>query len=163
METHLRQICGLEQQLRQQQGLRDVDFPSLSPPPAPAPPCADLDLHYLALRGGSSLSHGELSVTPDFHTPKSPQPAPHFNPIGHLQGFRLLVNAAFNSVQLLSCVRLFVTPWTTVCQASLSFTVSQSLLRLMSFESVMPSNHLILLLSPSPPAFNLSHYQGLKN
>ena len=156
METHLRQICGLEQQLRQQQGLRDVDFPSLSPPPAPAPPCADLDLHYLALRGGSSLSHGELSVTPDFHTPKSPQPAPHFNPIGHLQGFRLLVNAAFNSVQLLSCVRLFVTPWTTVCQASLSFTVSQSLLRLMSFESVMPSNHLILLLSPSSPAFSLS-------
>ncbi|KAI4567085.1 hypothetical protein MJG53_021050 [Ovis ammon polii x Ovis aries] len=65
VETHLRQICGLEQQLRQQQGLRDVDFPSLSPPPAPAPPCADLDLHYLALRGGSSLSHaGWPGATP---------------------------------------------------------------------------------------------------
>ncbi|VCX42827.1 unnamed protein product [Gulo gulo] len=57
VETHLRQICGLEQQLRQQQGLRDAAFSSPSPPPASAPPCADLDLHYLALRGGSGLSH----------------------------------------------------------------------------------------------------------
>ena len=47
-------------------------------------------------------------------------------------------------VQLLSCVRLFATPWMTACQASLSFTVSWSLLRLISVESVMPSNHLIL-------------------
>ena len=54
-------------------------------------------------------------------------------------------------VQSLSCVRLFATPWTTVCQASLSFTISWSLLKLMSIESVMPSNHLILcrLLLPS--------------
>uniref|UniRef100_A0A8C0M9X4 TBK1 binding protein 1 n=1 Tax=Canis lupus familiaris TaxID=9615 RepID=A0A8C0M9X4_CANLF len=58
VETHLRQICGLEQQLRQQQSLRDAAFPSPSPPPTPGPPCADLDLHYLALRGGSGLSHG---------------------------------------------------------------------------------------------------------
>eukprot|EP00071_Canis_lupus_P022125 XP_013972091.1 TANK-binding kinase 1-binding protein 1 [Canis lupus familiaris] len=57
VETHLRQICGLEQQLRQQQSLRDAAFPSPSPPPTPGPPCADLDLHYLALRGGSGLSH----------------------------------------------------------------------------------------------------------
>ena len=48
------------------------------------------------------------------------------------------------AVRLLSRVRLFATPWTTVCQASLSFTVSQSLLKLMSIESVIPSNHLIL-------------------
>ena len=47
-------------------------------------------------------------------------------------------------VQSLSCVRLFVTPWTAGHQASLFFTISQSLLRLMSIESVMPSNHLIL-------------------
>ena len=47
-------------------------------------------------------------------------------------------------VQLLSHVWLFVTPWTTGCQASLSFTISQSLLKLMSIESVMPSYHLIL-------------------
>ena len=55
--------------------------------------------------------------------------------------------------QLISCVRLFATPWTAAHQASLSFTISQSLLRLMSVESVMPSNHLILcrplLLLPS--------------
>ena len=56
-------------------------------------------------------------------------------------------------VQLLSCVQLFVTPWTAAHQASLSFTISRRLLKLMSIESVMPSNHLILccpfLLLPS--------------
>ena len=56
-------------------------------------------------------------------------------------------------VQLLSCVSLFVTPWTAAHQASLSFIISQSLLKLMSIESVMPSNHLFLhhplLLLPS--------------
>ena len=49
-----------------------------------------------------------------------------------------------SSVQLLSRVRLFVTPWTVARQASLSMANSRSLLRLMSVESVMPSNHLIL-------------------
>ena len=48
------------------------------------------------------------------------------------------------SVQSLSHVRLFATPWTAACQASLSITNSQSLLKLMSIELVMPSNHLIL-------------------
>ena len=47
-------------------------------------------------------------------------------------------------VQSLSLVCLFVTPWTAACQASLSFTISQSLLKLMSIELVMPFNHLIL-------------------
>ena len=59
----------------------------------------------------------------------------------------------FSSVQSLSCVQLFVTPWTEALQASLSITNSQSLLKLMSIDSVMPSNHLILchplLLLPS--------------
>ena len=59
----------------------------------------------------------------------------------------------FNSVQLLSHVRLFATPWTAADQASLSITNSRSLLKCMSVESVMPSNHLILchplLLPPS--------------
>ena len=57
------------------------------------------------------------------------------------------------SVQSLSCVQLSVTPWTAACQASLSITNSQSSLKLMSIELVMPSNHLILccplLLLPS--------------
>ena len=48
------------------------------------------------------------------------------------------------SVQLLSRVHLFATPWTAACQASLSITISQSSLRLTSIESVMPSSHLIL-------------------
>ena len=51
-------------------------------------------------------------------------------------------------VQSPSCVRLFVTPWTATQQDSLSFTISPSLLKLLSIESVMPSNHLILS-SPS--------------
>ena len=59
----------------------------------------------------------------------------------------------FSSVQSLSHVRLFVTPWTATQQASLSITNSQSLLKLMSIKLVMPSNHLILccplLLLPS--------------
>ena len=50
----------------------------------------------------------------------------------------------FSSVQSLSHVRIFATPWTAACQASLSITNSLSSLRLMSIESVMPSNHLIL-------------------
>ena len=66
----------------------------------------------------------------------------------------------FSSVQSLSHVQLFVTPWTVARQASLSITNSQSPPKLMSIESVMPSNHLILS-SPSPPAFNLSQHQGL--
>ena len=59
----------------------------------------------------------------------------------------------FSSVQSLSCIWLFVTPWTEARQASLSITNSQILLKLMSIELVMPSNHLVLcrplLLSPS--------------
>ena len=59
----------------------------------------------------------------------------------------------FSSVQSLCRVRLFATPWTAARQASLSITNSHSLLKLMSIESVMPSNHLILcrplLLLPS--------------
>ena len=66
-------------------------------------------------------------------------------------------------VQLLSCVRLFVTPWTAARQPSLSIINFHSLLKLMSIELVMLSNHLILcrplLLLPS--IFNLSQQQGL--
>ena len=78
-------------------------------------------------------------------------------------------------VQSLSHVLLFVTSWTASCQASLFFTISQSLHKLMSIESVMPSKHLILchpfLLLPSifpsirvfsnESALNLSQHQGL--
>ena len=65
-----------------------------------------------------------------------------------------------SSVQLLSHVRLFVTPWTAAHQASLSIINSQSSLRLTSIESVMPSSHLILcrpllLLPPIPPSIRV--------
>ena len=52
--------------------------------------------------------------------------------------------AQFSSVQSLSCVRLFATPWIAACQASLSITISRSSLKLMSIELVMPSSRLIL-------------------
>ena len=66
----------------------------------------------------------------------------------------------FSSVQLLSCVRLFETPWIAARQASLSVTNSRSSLRLTSIESVMPSSHLILgrpllLLPPIPPSIRV--------
>ena len=79
-------------------------------------------------------------------------------------------SSQFSSVQSLSHVRFFATPWTVAYRASLSITNSQSLLKLTSIESVMPSNHLILccplLLLPSVfpsissksfPAVNLSY------
>ena len=64
------------------------------------------------------------------------------------------------TVQSLGCIRLFVTPRTAACQASLSITNSQSLLKLMSIKSVMSSNHLILchpllLLPPIPPSIRV--------
>ena len=67
-------------------------------------------------------------------------------------------------VQSLSCVQLYVTPWTAACQASLYFTVSWSLLKLMSIESVMLSNHLFsaalfsscLQSFPAPGSFPVS-------
>ena len=66
----------------------------------------------------------------------------------------------FSSVQLLSHVWLFVTPWFAACQASLSITNFWSLPKLMSIESVMPSSHLILcrpllLLPPIPPSIRI--------
>ena len=64
-------------------------------------------------------------------------------------------------VQSLNHVQLFATPWTAARWDSLSLTISWSLLRLMSIELVMPSNHLILYLPPSPFAFNLSQHQDL--
>ena len=80
--------------------------------------------------------------------------------LGHLGGHlgkNIKVNPYFTifvvAVQLLSHVQLFVTPWTAGSQVPLSFTISGSLLKLISIESVMPSNHLILcrplLLLPS--------------
>ena len=66
---------------------------------------------------------------------------------------QILTLPLFSSIQLLSCVQLFVIPWTAAHQASLSITSSQSLLKLMTIELLMPSNHFILcrpfILPPS--------------
>ena len=71
----------------------------------------------------------------------------------HITQITVKIYFQFSSIQSLSWVRLFGTPWTAARQASLSITISWSLLKLMSIESVMPSNHLILccplLLLPS--------------
>ena len=64
-------------------------------------------------------------------------------------------------VQLLSRVRLFVTPWTVARQAPLSSIISQSLLKFVSIELLMLSNHLILCCPFPFFAFNLSKHQGL--
>ena len=83
--------------------------------------------------------------------------------------WRVLPSVPFSSVQSLSSVWPFVTPWTAACQASLSITNSQNLLKPMSIESVMPSNHLILyrplLLPPSVfPSFKVfSNKSALHN
>ena len=81
-----------------------------------------------------------------------------------MDGIHNLFQSITSSVQLLSCVQLFVTSWTAACQASLSITNSWSLLKLMSIQSMMPSNHPILchplLLLPSVfPRINVSSHE----
>ena len=78
---------------------------------------------------------------------------------------RLLLCCLVSSVQLLSQVRLFATPWTAACQASLSTTNSWSLLKLISIELVMPSNHLTPVIHfsclqscPAPGSFPVSQF-----
>ena len=79
--------------------------------------------------------------------------------MSHWINFRC-TSVQFSSVQTLSCVRFFVTPWIAARQASLSIINSRSSLRLTSVESVMPSSHLILchpllLLPPIPPSIRV--------
>ena len=107
---------------------------------------------------------GDLGLIPGLG--RSPQGGhgnpPHYSCLENPQGQTSLMgyNPVSQSVQLLSCVRLFVTPRIAAHQNSLSMTNSWSLLKLMSIESVMPSNHLILcrplLLLPSVfPSFRV--------
>ena len=86
-----------------------------------------------------------------------------FNP----SAFLSCCSVQFSSVQSLSHVWLFATPWIAACQASLSITNSRSLLKPTSIESVMPSNHLILcrpllLLPPIPPSIRVFHMRWPK-
>ena len=87
-------------------------------------PCPSLDLPNPEIKPKSPASSALQADSLPTETPGKPDPNP--------------------SIQSLSHVQLCVTPWTAACQASLSITNSQSLLKLMSIELVMPSNHLIL-------------------
>ena len=86
----------------------------------------------------------------------------NFTLIKHYHIDRHHLKYSFSSVQLLSCVWLFATPWIAVCQATLSITNSRSLLKFISIELVMPSSHLILfcpllllpLISPTIRVFS---------
>ena len=110
---------------------------------------------------GQNTGVGSLSLLQGiFLTQVSNPGLPHCRRIlyqlSHKGSPRILERVQFSSVQSLSCVRLFATPWIAACQASLSITNSRSLLKLMSIELMMPSSHLILcrpllLLPPIPP------------
>ena len=109
-------------------------------------------VHYISKKGKSwgNLSHEHKCK----HLKQKPNQIQQYKKrIMYQTKFDLFYKTNKSSVQSLSCVQLFATPWTTACQASLSITNSQSLLKLMSIESGMPSNHLILchplLLLPS--------------
>ena len=121
-------------------------------------PNPGIKTRYLSLQVDSLLSEspgkpksigvGSLSILQGiFLTQESNQGLLHCRQILYQLSYQ------FSSVQLLSRVQFFVTPWTAACQASLSITNSRSLPKLMSTESVMPSSHLILcrplLLLPS--------------
>ena len=107
------------------------------------------------IRSHKHAGRKELKAKPIWPSHPLSSPSPPALNLSQHQGLFQWVSSShqFSSVQLLSCVQLFVTPWIAAHQASLSITTSRSSLRLTSIESVMPSNHLILchplLLPPS--------------
>ena len=135
-----------------------VDTDQLFPKPFPLSSwtCFSEPLIIGQSHDGALVDGIEVVELPATFRPGTPLPYSKFhifqsdaNDQGHL-GKSYVNYVVFQS---LSHDWLFLTPWTAACQASLSFTISQSLLKLMSIESVMPSNHLILccllLLLPS--------------
>ena len=101
----------------------------------------------------SSVQQNESVIRTHISPPSWASPSlPHPIPLDQASPRASYLTHQFSSIQSLSHVRLFATPWTAAHQASLSITNSQSPLRLMSIKSVMPFNHLILccpLLLPS--------------
>ena len=124
--------------------------PVLPPPGTTAPSCLDANAHSWHTVCKSCRKHP--SSTKD-HEGLAPGSSALAQSVQLLSQFSHLVSSVAQSVQSLSHVWVFATPWTAAHQASLSITNSWSLLKLMSIESVMPSNHLILchslLLPPS--------------
>ena len=99
----------------------------------------------------ASVYRGSASWAASWHLKLLPQEL--YTASQHQVTIFVLFVGGFVVTQLLSCVRFFAAPWTAACQASLAFTISLSLFKFMSIESVMLSNHLILcrplLLLPS--------------
>ena len=111
--------------------------------------CTQYASKFGKLSSGHKTGKGQFS----FQTQRKAMPE-------NVQTTAQLHSSQFSSVQSLSRVRLFATPWTAAHQASLSITNSRSSPKLMSFESVMPSSHLILchpllLLPPIPPSIRV--------
>ena len=113
-------------------------------------------------QGRRDLAYSHSSSTDNVSTSYSRSLAtlPFFLVVQHAGPSRAPQSVQFSSVQALSCVRLFATPWIAAHQASLSITNSWRSPRLMSIKSVMPSSHLILcrpllLLPPIPPSIRV--------
>ena len=120
----------------------------------------DLKSLLMRVKAGSNLSFQNTKIMasgPITSWQVDPYPLYHQASLIKLVIF---IHVDVSSVQSLSHVRLFATTGTAAHQASLSINNSYSLLKLMSIELVMPSNHLILP-PPPPPALNLSQHQGL--
>ena len=105
-------------------------------------------MYILTETGGQTVTTALFIIAPNWSQPHCPSTGERIN----RQSLHPTDPLSF-VVQLLSCVRLFAPPWTAACQASQSFTIGQSLLKLMSIELMMPTNHRILhhplLLLPS--------------
>ena len=102
--------------------------------------CNPMDYTYNPWNSpGQNTGVGSLSLLQGIFPTQGSNPG-----LPHCRQIILPTEPQFSSVQSLSCVQLFATPWTAARQASLSITNSQSLLKVMTIESVMPSNHLIL-------------------
>ena len=113
----------------------------------------ELKVEWVFIGWAVASPHWLKSFQVRWESPSSPCWTLPWSCVRIAPSFGLLTLFWFSSVQSLSHVILFVTPWTAAHQASLSITNSWSLLKLMSIESMMPSNHLILchplLLLPS--------------
>ena len=113
------------------------------------PASGSFPMCQLFTAGGQSIGAGMLAHLISFCPPNNPAnlpSVPWFLQMRNLrqEGWVLATQVAIVVIQSLSHVSLFATPWTAACQTFLSFTVSRSLLKLMSIESVMPSNHPVL-------------------
>ena len=117
----------------------------------------------ISLWASAYTLHSRLSagnILHNYNIPSKPENRQWYNPEFIQASHVYLCKRVFSSVQSLSHVQLFATPWITAHQASLSITISWSSLKLMSIESVMPSSHLILccpllLLPPNPPSIRV--------